>query len=53
MIMVVKNLPELVDENQQILGQLLLITMHANGFKVDDVRVEFINNNPDLAEVPF
>lgn len=38
---IITNLPELVGENQMMLGQLFLQTMYMNGFKVDDVIVEF------------
>lgn len=41
MKMIVTNLPELMDENQHLLGQLVLVTMHANNFKVDGVHIEF------------
>ena len=44
---VITGLPELVDENQQMLGRMILMTMHANGFKVDGVAVEF---QPDEGE---
>ena len=33
---IISGLPELVGENQQILGRMILLTMHANGFKVDE-----------------
>jgi hypothetical protein len=45
MKMIVHNLPELVEENQYILGQLLLMTMCANSFKVDGVRIEFVKES--------
>lgn len=38
---IIRGLPELVDENQQILGRMILLTMHHNGFKVDGVHIEF------------
>ena len=41
MRMIIKNLPEYVDENQMILGQLVLHTMVMNGFMVKDVKIEF------------
>ncbi len=44
---VISGLPELVGENQQLLGQMILITMNANGFKVDGVNIEF---QPDEGE---
>jgi len=44
---VISNLPELVPENQQMLGQMILLTMHANGFKVDGIHIEF---QPDDGE---
>jgi hypothetical protein len=42
---IISGLPELVGENQTLLGRLVLITMHANGFKVDDVHIEFQPDN--------
>lgn len=38
---IITGLPELVGENQMMLGQLFLHTMHMNNFKVDSVSVEF------------
>ena len=38
---IIRGLPEYVDENQQILGQLLLHTMVMNGFSVGDIAITF------------
>lgn len=38
---IITGLPELVEENQQILGRLILTTMWGNNFKVDGVHIEF------------
>jgi hypothetical protein len=38
----ITNLPELVPDNQQLLGVMILKTLHANGFKVDNVAIEFM-----------
>ena len=44
---IITGLPELVGENQTMLGRMILLTMAANGFKVDGVSVEF---QPDEGE---
>ena len=41
MRMIIKSLPEYIDDNQMILGQLVLHTMVMNGFNVNGVKVEF------------
>jgi hypothetical protein len=53
MKMVMSNLPELVNENQELLAQLILSTMWFNGFKVDGVEIKFHEGNDELVRPPF
>lgn len=45
---VISGLPELVNENQILLGQVILKAMHANGFRVNGVRIEFEKGKEDV-----
>lgn len=50
---VIAGLVELAGPNQMLLGQAILHTMHANGFKVDNVSIEFMPDNGEpLPQVP-
>lgn len=42
MKMIVSNLPEYMAENQDILANLLLLTMNANNFNVNGIHINFI-----------
>jgi hypothetical protein len=42
MKMLVSNLTELMPENQELLAQLLYLTMASNGFIVDGLKTQFI-----------
>jgi hypothetical protein len=41
MKVIITGLPELVKENQELLGELFLTAMYFNNFKVDGVKIEF------------
>ena len=39
------GLPELVPENCQLLGWVILQAMHFNGFKVDGIHIELVSHD--------
>jgi hypothetical protein len=44
MKIIITGLPELVPENQEMLGQLILTSMYFNDFKVDGVKIQIISD---------
>lgn len=45
MKLIMTGLPELMEENQQMLGELILTSMYYNNFKVDGIKIELIGEN--------
>lgn len=45
---IISGLPELLPENQMLLGQVISIAMHQNMFKVDGIEIKFVEDDKDV-----